>query len=292
MQAVQKVSAALDEATGAVPAAIGVYADIADGSLRSEDGRIDLAAVRDLRPTATRLSRVLGRARAEVSDVDPTRLVPIVAEPIRSAVSGLESAASAAQVADRLTALAPTMLAEGTDRTYLLAVQNNAEIRATGGLPGAFSLVDVRNGKISMSEQKVSFGLSDTRPVLPQTAQEKALYGSTMVLGLPRHQRDTGLPSNRSPPAGLVERNLRRKVDGVVSVDPIALAAMLKVTGPIKVGTQTFTVDNTAALLLNQVYQRFDDNEQQNAYFAAASRGIFDALVSRKLTTACPAHGG
>ena len=286
VHAVQQVSAALDRAAGAVPAAIGVYANVADGSLRSQDGRIDLAAVRDLQPTAKRLSSVLGRARDEVGDVDSSHLLPLVAGPVRSAVSGLESAAEGAQAADRLTALAPTMLAEGSARTYLLAVQNNAEIRATGGLPGSFALLEVRDGKISMSEKKVSFGLSDTRPVLPQPAEEKALYGGTMVWDY----RDTNVtpdfPRTGALLQGLVERNLRRKVDGVISVDPVALARMLDVTGPITVGSEEFTADNTVGLLLNKVYQRFDDNERQNAYFAAASRGIFDALVSRKLSTA------
>ena len=42
---------------------------------------------------------------------------------------------------------------------------------------------------------------------------------------------------------------------------------MLRATGPIKVGEETFTADNVVRKLLNEVYQRFETREQQDAYF-------------------------
>ena len=67
----------------------------------------------------------------------------------------------------------------------------------------------------------------------------------------------------------------------MLATDPIALAAVLRATGPIKVGGEVFTSDNAVRKLLNTTYLRFEDPAAQDTYFAAAARGIFDRLTSR-----------
>lgn len=43
------------------------------------------------------------------------------------------------------------VLAAEAPRTYLVLAQNNAELRATGGIPTAWATLTVDTGKISMS---------------------------------------------------------------------------------------------------------------------------------------------
>ena len=102
----------------------------------------------------------------------------------------------------------------------------------------------------------------------------------------PRWERTCGKPTRppTSPaPASCSARSSPvaggSELDGVVSVDPIALSQVLRATGPIRVGKETLNADNVVAKLLNESYQRLPTQDQQNAYFASASRDIANALL-------------
>ncbi len=71
------------------------------------------------------------------------------------------------------------MLGKEGPRKYLLVFQNNAEVRATGGLPGSVSLLNVNDGQIELTRQVTgsSFGRRSGN-VLPLSAAEKQLFGS------------------------------------------------------------------------------------------------------------------
>ncbi len=72
-------------------------------------------------------------------------------------------------------------------------------------------------------------------------------------------------------------------VDAVVSFDPVALSYLLEATGPVDVpaggGVVTISSDNAVQVLLHDAYNWFDQ-EQQDAFFAATARAVFDALMS------------
>ena len=67
------------------------------------------------------------------------------------------------------------MLGDG-DRDYLLVFQNNAEIRATGGLPGAVRVVEADDGKVDARPVRTRRITSAQRtpPTLPMTEAERA----------------------------------------------------------------------------------------------------------------------
>ena len=70
-------------------------------------------------------------------------------------------------------------------------------------------------------------------------------------------------------------------IDGVLSFDPVALSYLLGATGPVKLATgETLTADNAVSELLNRVYFRFQEGDQQDAYFAAAAASVFGAVRS------------
>jgi hypothetical protein len=163
-------------------------------------------------------------------------------------------------------------------------VQNNAETRSTGGLPGSLMILDAKDGKLSLGAQRAvdDFDVLP-EPVVALTDEEKALYGKNIGENI----RDTNLTPD-FPRAAQLMNALQREtfgtdVDGIISVDPVVLSYVLRVSGPIKVGDETFTANNVVRKLLNEVYQRFDTRAEQDAYFNRAARGIFDTLVKRDM---------
>ncbi len=118
-------------------------------------------------------------------------------------------------------------------------------------------------------------------PVLPLTAQEKALFGKD----LGRYAQDVNFTPDFPRSAELIQAMWHARgnprLDGVISTDPVALSYLLRGTGPVALGGgRTLTADKAVPLLLNQVYADIADPAQQNAFFAAVTEKVFGAVVS------------
>ncbi len=75
----------------------------------------------------------------------------------------------------------PGFLGGDGPRNYLLVFQNNAEIRATGGIPGSWAELHADDGKLEIVRQGTGgeFGRRDT-PVLPLSDGELAVYSDLL----------------------------------------------------------------------------------------------------------------
>ncbi len=69
-----------------------------------------------------------------------------MANPVRRLQDQLTEAAGLTGTASRTVQLLPAMLGADSQRRYLLMFQNNAEVRATGGIPGAVAVVTADRG--------------------------------------------------------------------------------------------------------------------------------------------------
>ena len=79
--------------------------------------------------------------------------------------------------------------------------------------------------------------------------------------------------------AAFWENSGRPPIDGVVSVDPVALSYLLDYTGPITVGNgEELTSDNAVEVLLRDSYEELDYKEQDK-FFAQAARKIFNTVI-------------
>lgn len=77
-------------------------------------------------------------------------------------------------------------------------------------------------------------------------------------------------------------------VDGAISVDPYAIAAFLRLTGPLQVGglPEPLTADNAANLLLRDQYVQFPDLPGRVDFLDQAARTTMSRLLSSPLPTA------
>ena len=278
--AVRTTGQVLDRiAERSLPTLIDLAHAVAEGDLRPRHGRVDIAAVRAhapaVRSAATAvdpLAEQLAAVRTHGLVYPLNRLLPDLQTRVAQAKAAIDAAADAFEVA-------PEMLGEDGPRRYLLIVQNPAELRATGGLPGSLSILRADHGRLTMGEQGSAnvFGAGG-RPVKP-TREESALYGSD----LGQDFRDINLNPDFARVATMaagIARVHGHRVDGVFAVDPIALAYVLAGTGPVSVGGGgSLTASNAASFLLNVVYQTVPSATAQNDFYAMAARRTFNALV-------------
>lgn len=265
----------------ALPEVVQLARQLRPDRMRPRDGRIPVDRLESAAPTIADLHRQLAGDRRRVAAIATARLVGPLRDPMRRLQAELTKGVALTRRAAVAAELLPRMLGAREPRTYLALFQNNAEVRATGGIPGAFALITADNGRLRMTAQGGAADLgSYTRPVLPLTRDELQLFGT----GLGVYPASSTFTPHFPRTAELVQRQWLRarglEVDGVLSLDPVGLSYLLEGTGPVRLADKRLlTPGNAPDLLLHEVYQTIPDPEVQNAYFADAARRIFDLVV-------------
>ncbi|WP_215814371.1 DUF4012 domain-containing protein [Pimelobacter sp. 30-1] len=244
------------------------------------DGAVDVAVARDLVAPVDQAERAFAAADRTLGAVDDSGFAGPLQRRFASLRDQVGQGARTLASAKVATRVLPAMLGGDGPRHYLLVFQNNAEVRATGGLPGAASYVEARAGRLRIREHVTgaSFGQAPA-PVLPLSAPERALYGE--VLGT--YFLDATMTPDVPRAADLLrarwaQRFPDRPVDGVVLVDAVAIGYLLDATGPVSIGGVRLSGENVIDELLHRVYLRLPEPARQDAFFARVAAATLDQV--------------
>lgn len=250
-------------------------------ALVPDDGRVDPEIVVALRKPVATAAAALERAKADLASEDAAGFVGRLRTEYRRLVGIVDEAEAAVDAADVAVGLLPDLLGQQGRREYLLVFQNNAELRATGGLPGAMALITADDGVIELVRQETASGWEEkSAPVIPLTKEEREVYSDKLGTFI----QDANFTPDWPRAAELIEarwaeRYPQDSLDGVLTIDTVALSYLLEATGPLEVGGYTLTSANAVDLLLNQVYFDIEDFRLQDAFFAEVARTVFDAVA-------------
>ena len=256
--AVHDVAAAVDVAVrGAGPPALDAYEAVDPRTLIGADGSIDVTRIEAAAPDVRQASIAASRARS-LAEAAGGSLVGPVRRSVEDAQRQVVQLADALAAARTATEVAPSMLGSEGARRYLMAVQNPAEARGTGGLLGAYAIATVRAGKVSVGTIGAKSDLEDApKPVVSLGSDFADLYGN-----------DPGLWANANlsphfPYAaklwlGLWQRQHGVALDGVLAVDPFVMGNLVGATAPIELSDGTIlNAENTASFIMSTMYERY-----------------------------------
>ena len=284
VKAIQTITESLDTiAQSALPSVVNIATKLDLNTFSPKNGKIDLAALATLNSPVAKANSVMAAQRAKLDDIHPEDLAGPVRGPVADFITRITDGADATRITHQALGLIPTMLGD-SKRTYLIVFQNNAEVRATGGLPGSYLIANVSKGKISRGKQGTGSSIPvSAKPVLPLTSEEKSVYSG--LFG--RLFIDTNFTPEFPRTAQFMQAILKQhdiaKIDGVISLDPIAMSYILAGTGPVKLSDGTvLTTDNAVSELLNKSYLRFPQQNQSDDFFKDAARKLFDAVTDGK----------
>jgi hypothetical protein len=261
-------------------------------ALEVVDGRLPGEEVRKVTPKLEEGAAVLADARARLDDLrtDPY-LVPQVQDAVDKVYGQLARADREATHAAAAAKLAPAIFGAEGDRTYLLVVQNNAESRATGGFIGSYALITAHDGKLHVG------------PIIRTNTWNNAIRANTNVqTGAPtdytrrygQYKPQTNLQNvNLSPDFATVGEVLMHlapqaglpKVDGVLSVDPQGLAALLALTGPVTLPDWPTPIDsgNVVNVTLRDAYAAFADTPDRADFLGDVAKAAVDKATTGRL---------
>ena len=283
VDATRVVSESLDDISHhGLPPIVEVSESLGSGLFKPENGRFDLRTLQTIGPAVAEASDVLTKNRTDIVAIDEDDLVGPIRGPITELKQKITDAQFGASSAARAIRLAPAMLGGDGKRKYLLMFQNKAEVRSTGGLPGAWAIVTANRGRITIGKQGSGTDIQRfAKPVVQLTDEEDRIYGEIMAKDFRDVNFTPDFPRTAEIAREMIDRDLGVKVDGVLSVDPVALQYLLKGTGPLEVADNTtLTTNNAVDILLNQVYARYANPEVQDAFFADSAKRIFTAVVN------------
>ncbi|TFD20151.1 DUF4012 domain-containing protein [Cryobacterium sp. TMS1-13-1] len=283
LTAVRELAAVVDDvAQNVVTPLAGLAGSLDLNTFKPVDGSIALQPLLDAQPPVEQANTALTSAADDVNAINTDD----VHDAVRDAVTRLQTVTNDTAVTldamDRAVTLLPAMLGQAAPRDYILLFQNPAELRSTGGIPGALALLHTDNGGIELTQQASSTSFPQHEaPVLPLSDATRSIYGDITGEFI---QNVTMTPDFAE--TGALAREMWRlefglEANGVLSVDPVALSYLLDATGPIALATgDELTADNAVQLLLSDVYARYEVPVQQDAFFAVAAGAVFDAVKS------------
>ena len=153
----------------------------------------------------------------------------------------------------------PFLLGSDSTKRYLVAFQNSAEARGTGGIIGAFAVIEFDKGKLSIIRTGSNSELKWLEEIpIKMPADFVNLYGSDPAIWV---------NSNISPhfPYGaeiwlaLWKLQFKESLDGVIAVDPSALSYVLKSTGAIVLKSgETINSENVVSETLEKAYKTYE----------------------------------
>ena len=257
--------------------------------LRLDDGLVRLEGVDALGGALEATTRSLERADRRLSEARQGFVVPFLDGALADARARVRSALPDARTAALATRVVPPLLGDPAPRRYFLALQTPAESRGSGGIPGSFGELVFDRGRVRLERIGRSRDLN-----LGGDPAGRALSGPPDYLARYARFRPERTWQNvtMSPDFPSVARVIEqlypqsggRDIDGVISVDPIALAALLRLTGPVRVPEwpEPLSALNAVDVLLREQYTRFPDAERVD-FLESTAEAVFDRLAHTTL---------
>ncbi|MFN2526720.1 MAG: DUF4012 domain-containing protein [Actinomycetota bacterium] len=258
----RRIDRALDQVGNLVGAAVHSAAaargalDVAQNALRGphklivkdpddpEGGsRIRLERIAAIGKTISNIRRQVRTAGALLEEVDPAALPRRARAAIERGIERSRDADEVLADAEAGFALLPQLLGSEGPRTYMLSMQNPAELRGTGGSILQFALLTIDDGRPDLPESseeergsiyEIDRNRRQYEIPLPQDAWYVAGVGDAQRAGNANWSPDWPLSAELTVRyAQAADPNLPR-IDGVILVDPIVLKNLLPGVGSFR----------------------------------------------------------
>ncbi|MFI9650062.1 DUF4012 domain-containing protein [Streptomyces sp. NPDC052040] len=279
-ESVRGAAGVLDRLAGRVlPAALRAVDRVSAGT---GSGHIDLVALRRAAPELERASHESALALAEAGGLPKKTWLPAVDQARGELLAGVRRVAPVMENAAVGARLLPAMLGESGPRRYFLVFQNPAEARGTGGMPGSYAVLTADKGTLALPEFGRDTDMAAARPKVDLGAEFAAMYGQYGSVGTwPNSNMSPHFPYAARIWSAAWQSKSGEHVDGVVSLDPGALAGLLAAVGPARMtdGTQV-TAANVVDLTERTNYVLYPDPVRRKAFLLDVARAAAGRLLA------------
>lgn len=230
-------------------------------------------------PGLAKIQSDLTRADQAARLVDPNLLPGSQRQSFMQARDKIQSGLAGIIEFQRLSPVLLEILGANGPRTYLIEQVDPAELRGGGGFIGSYSLLSADQGNLKLGTNgdvgsiDQPYPLPGSRKYVAPPSSSKQFGQHGWVFGDSNFISD--FPTSARAGEALFENETGRKVDGVISIDPTAVAQLLQVSGPIAIPEYNTTAQ--AATFAEEVFQR----EEKVANIVPGKKNFFPAVADR-----------
>lgn len=287
-----EAAANISAATGEL---IGLYGDLSGksgGERIFTDGRVNLERLEQLPVEVGAAKGRIDTAASQLQNITTgTFATGILERVVGVAQRELKPVSQAVNSLNDIAPVLPNALGANEPKRYLIAVGNQAEMRASGGAPLTLIMIEFQDGQISIPIK----GQTSTQ-LFPPINADVRWYGPGLNPFFAQNPRNNPFVVTNTHPNFLFSaREMAQawsgqwdgpsypEVDGVVAMDLTAIAAVLNATGPVQSSVYgTVTGDHIGQILLVDAYADFGQEEADQRQ--AANQQLLDELLTRVLS--------
>jgi hypothetical protein len=272
----QVLSTALEDLPGGV------------ASLAPRDGTVALEPLERLAGPVRRAAALAAGAERTLGSVPSSWVPGPVARPAESLARQVGDLRRTLEAADGLLRRLPDFLGREGPRRYFFGAQNPAELRGTGGFLGAYAILTVDEGRISLGPFRDTGTLPSVEPsqIEPPSRDYARLYDRYGGAGFWKNINMTpDFPSAATAVERLYAHTEGARLDGAIFADPAMLATLVEATGPVEVpavpapGPVELEAEDVVPFLANGAYAVFEDPVARKRVLGAMAGQVLERFL-------------
>ena len=160
--------------------------------------------------------------------------------------------------------LLPELAGVDGPRTYLLLVQNQDELRATGGFISAVAQVTVEQGAVTALQFQDSYAVDDFTRVYPDPPAPLLEYMLSELWVFRDSNWSPDFPTSARAAVALYKISREVEIDGVIALDQRAIQLLIDAIGPLQVKGQSKPLTGQNVIEMVQQAWGAGQGEQQD----------------------------
>ena len=209
----------------------------------------------------------------------------LISEPIKQAQTLFDDAEPYVQQGQTFIDTAPLLLGLDRKREWLVIMDNGAEARSTGGLPGGWGVLTADAGRVELTHLETNTAIS-ARPLANWQSYVSesvaGLYGADLA-HFPDMNLSPDFPTNARLMNALYQQQTGKSVDGVVIIDQFTLAGLMVPSGPVHLNGRTLTSGNVAEYITKGIYRDYPNPQKKDEAVMEITRRVFGHLSKKSI---------
>jgi len=174
---------------------------------------------------------------------------------------------------------------DGKRREYLVLLQNEMELRATGGFIGSYGILSFQDGRLISFDIKDVYEADGQLQGHVEPPEEIKKYLGEAGWFMRDANWKASFPESSRDIQWFFEKEVGRKVDGVIGVNLAVVKAMLNATGPIFVPDFKEKVDKDNLYEQAEFYSEskfFPGSVQKASFLSGVGKQLFEEISNLK----------
>lgn len=176
----------------------------------------------------------ISKASALILEIDEAKLPPEIKARVKFAKEKIQEVQSVLKATSEHFPAILKLLGDLKPHRYLIILQNNNEIRPTGGFIGSYALLDIEDGYIKNLKVEDVYDIDNAYKEFIQPPDELKDYIPDWRFRDANYSPD--FPVSAAKLRWFLEREGGPVVDTVIAINQGLLRDMLEITGPVQVG--------------------------------------------------------